>query len=148
MNSADSEPRGAIRGDDFRGIQRQEQCTGPDSGAIGGAAHKGRNHDDFVVAWSNRHAYAVVLAALLFPQQGVGLGIEETGVRIEGVQHARDGPIIDGFIRVHRLGVVLLDNVVDLGKRLQAVTNISVAIGQRCGAGLLREEHTQKTASQ
>src|SRR5947209_10842068 len=50
-----------------------DHVTGPDSGAIGGAAHKGRNHDDFVVAWSNRHAYAVVLAALLFPQQGVGL---------------------------------------------------------------------------
>ena len=100
---------------------------GTNSGAIGGCSHKGRNDNDFIVARADRHAYAVVFAALIFAQQRVGLGIKEIGVRIEHVQHARNGAVVNGLVGVHRLGIVLLDQAVHVGELPQAVTDVGVA---------------------
>ena len=79
------------------------------AGLVGGRPGEGINHDDFIVARADGHAHAVVLAALVFAHQRVGLGIEEIGVRIERVQHAGNRAVVDGLVRVHRLGVVVLD---------------------------------------
>ena len=65
------------------------------------------------------HADAVVAAVLVFAHLGEGLGVVEVGVGIQGVEHARDGAVVDGLVglvRVELLGVVLLDDGVDVGE--------------------------------
>src|SRR6516164_2244984 len=54
----------------------------PDACAIGRSARKWCNYNDFVVARSDLHAHAVILAALLLAQRRIRLRIEEVGVRI------------------------------------------------------------------
>src|SRR5438034_236526 len=44
------------------------------------------------------------------------------------MQHARNRAVVDGLIRVHRLGVILLDNVISLRELAQALTDIGVAV--------------------
>ena len=98
------------------------------------------------VTRTDLHAHAVILAALIFFQQRIGFRIKKIGVRIEHMQHAGNGPVVDRLIGVDRLGVVRLDNAVDFGKFLQAVTNVVVGTG-RNGGVFLREQHAQKSAS-
>src|SRR5947209_19310469 len=57
-------------------IDGGDYVTGTNPSFICGRAHEWGNHDDFVVARSDRHAHAVVFAALIFAQQGVLLGVE------------------------------------------------------------------------
>ncbi len=97
-------------------IDSGDDVAGTNAGAIGGRADEGRDHDDFVVARPDGHAHAVILAALLFTQRRVGFGIKEIRVRIELMQHARDGAVINGLVGVYRVGVVLLDGLIDLGE--------------------------------
>jgi len=101
-----------------------------DAGAIGRGADERSDDDDFVIARSDRHAHAVVLAALFFAEGGVGLGIEKIGVRIELVQHARDGAVINRLVGIHRVGIVLLNRFIDIGELLQAVPNVGIAAGR------------------
>ena len=95
-----------------------DNVAGMNSRAVRRCSGEGRNHDDLVVARPDRHPYAVILATLIFPQQGIRLGIEEVGVRIEHVQHARNCTVVDGFVRIHWLSVILLDDVIDFGELL------------------------------
>ena len=113
---------------------------------VGGRASEGKDHDHFIVARSHRHAHAVVLAALVLAHQGVRFGIEEIRVRIERVQHARDGAVIDGLVRVDRLGVVLLDDGVDVSELLQAVFDVGIAAERRLLPGALGKKNPQKAA--
>src|SRR3981081_2755485 len=50
-------------------VDGNDHVAGVDAGLISGRAYEGENHDDFVVARSDRHAYAVVLAVLFFSPQ-------------------------------------------------------------------------------
>ena len=125
----------AVHGDDH--------VAWADAGAVRRRAHEGRDHDDLIIARAHRHAHAVILAALLFAQQGIGLGIEEVGVRIEHAQHAGNGAVVDGLVRVHWLGVVLLHDVVNLGEGAQAVAHIGIAAGSG-RADLLPEQGSQE----
>ena len=83
---------------------------------------------------------------MIFPQQGIRLGIEEVGVRIEHVQHARNCTVVDGFVRIHWLSVILLDDVIDLGELLQALIDIGVAVMRGDGI-LLGGNHSQESAN-
>ena len=85
--------------------------------------------------------------ALLFAQHRIRLGIEEVRVRVERVQHARDGAVIDGLVRVHRLGIVLLDDVVHLGKGVQVVAHIAVPAAGGGSPHSLSEQDTDETAT-
>ena len=59
---------------------------------------------------------------LVFAHLGEGLGIEEVGVGIEGVEHTRNRAAVDGLINlvgVEVFGVVLLDDGIDVGEGVQ-----------------------------
>ncbi len=109
-------------------VDRDDHVARMNAGLVSRRSHERDDDDDLVVARANRHADAVILAALLFSQQGIRLGIEEVGVRIERVQHARNRAVIDGLVRVDRLGVVVLDDLIDLSELLQAVLDIAIAV--------------------
>src|SRR5579863_9234686 len=63
-------------------IDGDDDVSGANARTISGCASKWGNDDDFVVARADRHADAVVLAALIFAQQRVGLRIKEIRVRV------------------------------------------------------------------
>ena len=113
---------------------------------IRGRAGEGVNHNDFVVARADGHADAVVLAALVLAHQRVGLGIKEVRVRVERVQHPGDRAVVNGLISIHRLGVILLDESVNIGELLKAVLDVGVAGDRRLLAGALGEQDAQKSA--
>src|SRR5436309_9074428 len=129
----------AIHGDD--------NVARPDAGAIRWGSNKRRNHNDFIIARSNRHAHAVVFAALILAQQGIRLGVKKIRMRIEHVQHAGNCAVVNGLIGINRLGVILLHHIVDCGELAQAVAYIRIT-ASRCRRGnLLPEEHPQKSAN-
>ncbi len=80
------------------------------------------------------------MAALIFAQAGVGLGIVEVRVRVEHLQHAGDGAVVDGVIGLvagDGLGVILLYQRVDVGKGLEAVAELALILrGLRADAAL------------
>ena len=122
-----------------------DDVAGADAGAIGRGADEGSDHDDLVIARADRHAYAVILAALLFAQRGVRLGIEKVRVGVELVQHARDGAVINRLVGIHRVGIVLLDLFIDFSELLEAVADVGVAAGRGCRADSLSKQHSQQT---
>jgi hypothetical protein len=96
-----------------------------------------------------RHADAVVFAALVLAHQRVRLRIEEIRMRIERVQHPRNGPVVDRLVGIDRLRVIILDNGIDIRELLQAVFDVGVAGGRRgLLARALGKKNSQKTASQ
>src|ERR1019366_2125966 len=91
-----------------------------------------RRHDDgLTVAALDGHAYAVILAALIFAQVFEIFGIEEVGMRVESAQHLGDRTLIDGFVGTHGVREVLLDGRVDPRERFH--TGLDVVV--RCGSG-------------
>src|SRR5262249_39686949 len=127
-------------------VNRDDDVAGANAGTVGGGAHEGRNYDHLVITRAHLHAHPVVLAALLFAQQGVRLGIKEIGVRIQHAQHAGDGSVVNSLLGVDGLGVILLNHLVHLGKGAEAVVEVG---DSRCGgasADLLPEQGSGKTA--
>src|SRR5579875_3779640 len=114
----------AVNGDD--------DIARADAGAIGRSAGKGRNHNDFIISRPDLHAHAVIFTALLLAQGGIGLRVEKVGVRVKYAQHAGDGAVIDGLVGIDLLGVVLLDDAIDVAERAQAVANV-VVVGRGRG---------------
>ena len=120
-------------------VDRKDQVSGADSGFVGGRSLERGEHDDvghssLIQLGLDGHANAVVLAMLLLAHLGEGLGVVKVGVRVEGVQHAGDGAVVDGlvdFVLVQGLCVVLLDQAVDVGELVQGV-----AQGGLVGCGL------------
>src|ERR1700722_20174623 len=127
-------------------IDRGDDVARTDAGAICGRSDEGRNHNNFIVARADRHADAVIFAALIFTQQRISFWIEKVRVRIEHVQHARNSAVVDGLVRIHRLGVVLFDNVIDSGELTKAVTHIGVTTRGGRRINLLSEDNAQKSA--
>ena len=84
-------------------VNLDDHIAWPNSRVVGGRAHVRRHHHRVVLAGRNHHADAVILAALVFPQERKLPRIKEIRVRIEHAQHARDGPLVDRLIDVHRL---------------------------------------------
>ena len=125
-------------------VDRDNHVAGMNAGLVGRRSDEREDDDDFVVARANGHAHAVVLAALFFAQQRIRLGIEEVGMRVERVQHSRDGPVVDGLVSIDRFGVIVFHHLVNLGELLQAVLDISISAGRHHGASL-REQHAQAT---
>src|SRR4029077_2128315 len=128
-------------------IYGNNDVSGTDTGPVRGGAYERRDDDDFVVARTDRHAHAVIFAALIFTQQRVSFGIKEIGMRIEHVQPARNGAVINGLVGADRLGVILLHYVVDRSELAQAVTHIGVATRSRPGVDLLSENHAQEATA-
>jgi len=64
------------------------------------------------------------------------------------VEHAGNGAVVDGLVRIDRLGVILFHEVVNLRELAKAVTDIIVraAAGVRA-AGALAEADTEETAN-
>ena len=71
--------------------------------------------------WPHLHAHTVVAAPLIVAHGGVGFGIEEIAVWVERVQRAGNRPVIDRLVGLHRIGVVLLDRVINQRERFQAL---------------------------
>src|SRR6266568_4406018 len=129
----------AIHGDD--------NVTRSDPRAIRRCSDERSNDNDFIITRPNRHAHAVILAALILAQQGIRLGIEKIRMRIEHVQHAGNGTVVNRLIGIHRFRVILLHHIVDCGELAQAVADIRIT-ASRCRWGdLLPEEHPQKSAN-
>src|SRR5271166_2158869 len=122
-----------------------DDVAGADAGAIGGSADEGSDDYDLIIARADRHSDAVVLAALFFAQRGIRLRIEKVRVRIELVQHARNGAVINCLVGVHRVGIVLLDGFIDFGELFQAVADIGIGAGRGGRTDSLGKEHAQKT---
>ena len=125
-------------------VHRNNDVSGMNSRTVGRCSNKWRDDNHLVVSRADRHSHAVVLPALIFPQQRIGLWIEEIRVRIEHVQHAGNRAVVNRFIGVYRLGIILLDDVIDLCELLQALTDIGVAVVRR-GRIFLGENHSQET---
>ena len=127
---------------DFRRIQTFSQLVvhfdddvaRPQTGFIRRRTDKRRNHNRLAVPALHLHADAVIMPALVFSQPFEVLGRKEVGVRIERAQHARNGAFIDGLVRAHRVGVILLDRRVHARERLHA--RLDVVVGRRCGSDL------------
>ncbi len=125
-------------------VDRDDLVAGMNAGAERGRVLVGRDHEDLglavVILLLDDHADAVVVAALVFAQAGVGLGIVEVRVRVEHLQHAGNGPVVDGVIGLvagDGLGVVLLYQGVDIGKGLEAVAELALVLrGLRTDAAL------------
>src|SRR6202140_4015985 len=120
-------------------VNAGNDVSGTNTGTVGGGTNKWSNNDNLIIARPHRHAHAVILAALFFAQGGVRLGIEKIGVRIELVQHARDGAVVDRLVSVYRVGIILLDLFIHLGKLLQAVADVGVTTRRGGWADSLRE---------
>ncbi len=106
---------------------------GRKAGAKCGRAHHGRENDGdhfAIAARADRHAHAVILAALIFAQKRVLARIEEAGVRIEDAQHSRDRAFVQGVIGVHGDGVILLHDGKDLREIAHGVLKV---VGPGCG---------------
>ncbi len=125
-------------------VYGDNHVTRAQPGLVSGRADERRHHDDLIVARTDRHPDAVIQPALIFAQQRIGFGIEEVRVRIEHAQHAGNRAVVDRFIGVHRLGVVLLHQVVDLRELAQAVADFHVARSGRAEA--LAKQGAKKSA--
>src|ERR1700692_150927 len=94
---------------------------------VSGSTGEGKDHNYFIVSRPNRHAHAVVLAALVLAHQCVRLWIKEIRVGIERMQHPWNGPVINSLIRVDRLRVVILDDGINVSELLQAILDVGIA---------------------
>ena len=61
------------------------------------------------------------------------------------MQHAGNRAVVNRFVGIYRLGIVLLDDVIDLSELVQALADIGVAVVGR-GRIFLGKYHSQKTA--
>ena len=127
-------------------VDRDDDVARMNAGFVRGRSGEGINHDHFIVARPDRHTHAVVLAALVFAHERVGFRIEEIRVRIERVQHAGNRAVVDRLIGVHRFGVIVLNQRVNIGELLQAVLNLGVAGHGGLLAGTLGKQNAQETA--
>src|SRR5260370_10627398 len=115
-------------------VDSDDRVTGAQADLVRRRTHEGGDHDDLVVARRDLDAHAVILSALFFAQQRVRLRIEEVRMRIQYVQHSRDGAVIDRLIGIDRLGVILLYQTVNFRKLLQAGADIAIG-DSRAGTG-------------
>ena len=111
-----------------------------DAGPVGWRSLKRKDHHDLLRGSDSlrldRHPDAVVLAVLVFAHLRVGLRVIEAGVRIEGAQHPRDGAVVDhlaGLVAGQRIGVILRDQVVDIGEGAKIVAKGRI---RRCSTAL------------
>src|SRR5579863_6842414 len=75
-----------------------------------------RHYYRVVVPRRDDHAHAVILAALIFTEQGKLAGVKKVRVGIENAQHAGDCALVDLFVHVHRFSIVGLHDVEDRGE--------------------------------
>ncbi len=79
-----------------------------------GAPGQRRKHVCVVIARDDGHADAVISAALIFAQVGIGARIEKAGVRIENAQHSGDGAGIKGMVSIYGNSVIFLNDRQDV----------------------------------
>ena len=111
-------------------VYADDDVTGPDPSFIGRRSHEGRHYHGVVLARRHLHSYAIIFSVLIFTNQREGACIKEVRVRIENAQHSGDSPVINGFVGVHGLGVILLDNSQHTRKCADGVLKIP-GIGRR-----------------
>ena len=127
----------AIDGDQLA-VHRVDDVAGMNTGLERGRTLSGKDDIDFAVLRLDGHADAVIVATLLLAHPGVGLGVVEGGVRVKHAQHAGNRSVVDGgvgLVAVNRLGVVLLDQRVDVGEGLEAVAELAF-VGRGLGSHL------------
>ena len=113
-------------------VHFENRVAGPYTGLVGGRSVKRLNDDGPAVTWRNSHSNAIIVAFLLFPQRTELFRIEEVCVGIERPGHARDGALVDRFLRRNLVGEIVLDDVQDLGETLKAGFNIIFRAGGGC----------------
>ena len=119
-----------------------------DAGAEGRGILDRVDNDDLAALGLDEHADAVILAVLVFLHAGVGFGVVEAGVGIEGVQHLRNGAVVDGLVghvAGERLSVVPGHDVVDSTEGLEAVAEGGF-VGSGLRTDLLAENHAAERA--
>ena len=140
-------------------VDRDDGIAGLDAGLEAGRAFKGGEDDDLgggglvpvsglVGLRLDGHADAIVATVLVFAHLGEGLGVVEVGVRVEDVEHARDGAVVDdlvGAIRVQGIGVVLLDDGVNVGELMERVAEGRLVRRGLC-SDLLADDGADNTA--
>src|SRR5215469_1391056 len=67
-------------------------------------------------------------------------------MRVEHVEHARDGPVVNSLVGVYRLRIVLLDDAVNLSELTKTVAEVGVRGGPQCSPVTLGSR-TQKTTN-
>ena len=64
------------------------------------------------------------------------------------MQHAGNGAVVDRLIGVHRLGVVVLDDLIDISELFQAVTDVGVSSERCLLSRVLGEKNAQAAAGE
>jgi len=118
-------------------VDGENLVAGTNAGFVGGCSFEGIEDDDLGFAVGrglglNGHADAVVFAVLVLAHLSEGLGVVKVRVGIEDVEHAGDGAVVDGLVGlvgIEGLGVVLLDERVDVGERVERVAQSGLIVG-------------------
>jgi hypothetical protein len=117
-------------------VDGDDHVTRANASTISRRSGERSDHYDFVVTRTHLHANPVILAALVLAKLRVLFGVEEIGVWIQHVQHAGDGAVINGFVRVHRVSVILFHDGVDIRERFEIVFGLA---GGKISRGALSE---------
>src|SRR5262249_18552653 len=108
-------------------VDRDDHVARTNAGFVSWRSHEGRHHDHLVIPRPDLHADPVVLSALIFAQKRVLLRVKEIRVRIEHSQHAGNRSIVYNLVRFHRLGIILLDETVNLRELSQVIADFAIA---------------------
>ncbi len=87
---------------------RKQDVAWPQPRPVGRSAREDFHHHGPVVARAHAHADPVVMASLLLAHELKVARVKKAGVRIQGAQHARNGAVVNGLIRIRTLGGILL----------------------------------------
>ena len=101
------------------------------AGLIRRRADERRQNHGLVLALLHGHAHAVVFSLLFFLEEGVLLGVEEIGVRIQHAQHAGDRAVVDHLVGIHRLGVIALHDGQHVREGLYRVLHVVLSGSRR-----------------
>ena len=116
------------QGDELLGIQaaelvavdRQDLIAGRHTRFRRGRAGQGLQHDDAARQHGDYTAEAFVGGSLELPKLLKLAWIEKDGMRIEAVEHARNGALKESLLGGNRLGGVIFDDRVRLGDAFDA----------------------------
>jgi len=132
-----------LRGQPFRGcaVHPGDDVARTQAGFVGRRTWKRRAHQGLAAPLQDGHAHPVILALALLAQHLEALWIDEVGVRIERSHHPGDGPVVDGFVGIDRVGVILLDHGVNLGQQAEVFFDVRVIAAVHFGGPNAASKH-------
>ena len=117
-------------------VDAENRVTGPNSGAVGRSIGERVVHDRLAPKQPDLHADAGIAALLLLAEALEVAGVEKLRMRIESLEHARDGAIENSVRAIDRGGVALGD---DVQRRLE-LPDLQLNLVGRCDASQAAEE--------